>query len=68
MVCPNCKNRKKVSLILKENLIIGNTESLDYGDVYQSILQTSQTFDPQSSLDVSKQRRGSIEIQITESK
>lgn len=34
MTCPNCKNRKKVSLILKENLIIGNTESLDYGDVY----------------------------------
>ena len=32
--CPYCIDPRKVGLILKENLIIGNTEQLDYKDVY----------------------------------
>ena len=33
--CPFCKLDKKARLILHENLIIGNTDQLDYKDVYK---------------------------------
>lgn len=34
-ICPYCPNDLKVNLILNENLIIGNTDQLDYKDVYK---------------------------------
>jgi hypothetical protein len=34
-ICPFCPGNLKVNLILAENLIIGNTDQLDYKDVYK---------------------------------
>ena len=36
-VCPYCEHgeKRKVGFILKENLIIGNTEQLDYKDLFK---------------------------------
>ena len=62
--CPSCKIVKKSMLVLHENLIIGNTDQLDYKDVY---LQSNDGLEQSNSNAIVKRLvKGEIEMQISE--